>query len=714
MSDPYADIHEYLSDYFALLALHLHREVTLTRLLRGPATDEAFLGLFLSEAELDVILAGLHGLEVPAQGRTVELEGEIEALSERMSGRLAATPYPLPPQQLAQLFDLPPETVELLLILLAPEVDSRFGRVFAYLQDDVTSRWLTPEVALRLLPGLTPDSPDGRALFTAGATAVRERLIHVAGSNPKSPTPLINRPLKLDDRIAEFLLDHDILDPHLVGLAEVEMPDVELAALSLEESTKRSLNYLAAMWQAGDAAPAFFWGAPGSGKSTVAAALASCLKRPVVTLSGADLADRPPQLVADILAFAYREVRLRGAVLHLRRLDSLDDGRREQVAQWSRQGVIFSARSRWAVYDWTNPPLVIHFPVPAHGIRQMFWRRASNGYVTEAVTAVLANRFQLTPGQIVRATTTANQRAWLREGQGTEPNAADLFAGARQLSNPNLGKLAVKVNSPYDWDNLVLPRVQIAQLKAIEGQVRYTHTVLYQWGFDSKLALGKGLTALFSGPSGTGKTMSAGILTRSLGLDMYKVDLSGVVSKYIGETEKNLSRIFDEASTASAILFFDEADAIFGKRSEVKDAHDRYANIEISYLLQKMEEYEGVAILATNFSQNIDDAFTRRLQHLIEFPFPSAEDRERIWRGMFPAGAPVAGDLDFAFLAGQFELTGGNIKNCVLAAAYQAAEEGTEIGMDHLIHGVVRELDKLGQPLTRTAFADYYNQARRR
>jgi SpoVK/Ycf46/Vps4 family AAA+-type ATPase len=242
--------------------------------------------------------------------------------------------------------------------------------------------------------------------------------------------------------------------------------------------------------------------------------------------------------------------------------------------------------------------------------------------------------------------------------------------------------------------------------------VRLGQQVYGDWGFGRRLGAGGGLSALFSGLSGTGKTMAAGVLARSLGLEIYRVDLSGVVSKYIGETEKNLSRVFEEAHDSSAILFFDEADALFGKRTEVQDAHDRYANIETSYLLQKMESYPGVAILATNFAQNIDEAFTRRLHYRVEFPFPGPADRERIWRGMFPPLAPLDPQVDFAFLAGQFELSGGNIRNCVLAAAFLAAENGQLIGMVHLIEGVSRELSKLGRARTRADFGAYYQALR--
>jgi SpoVK/Ycf46/Vps4 family AAA+-type ATPase len=220
--------------------------------------------------------------------------------------------------------------------------------------------------------------------------------------------------------------------------------------------------------------------------------------------------------------------------------------------------------------------------------------------------------------------------------------------------------------------------------------------------------LGKGLSSLFSGPSGVGKTMAADILANELGLDLYKIDLATVVSKYIGETEKNLGAIFAAAQASNAILFFDEADALFGKRSEVKDARDRYANIETAYLLQKMEEYDGVAILATNLYSNVDDAFARRLHHVIEFPFPDARHRERMWKQVFPAETPLADDIDFPFLARQFELSGGNIRNVALSAAFIAAEAEYAVTMNFLILGVARELQKMSRMPAKSDFRQYY------
>ena len=273
----------------------------------------------------------------------------------------------------------------------------------------------------------------------------------------------------------------------------------------------------------------------------------------------------------------------------------------------------------------------------------------------------------------------------------------DLYEAARLQSNGKLSTLARKIKPCYAWDDIVLPPDRLQQLREICNCVKYRPVVFGQWGFDGKLALGKGLNVLFAGPPGTGKTMAAEIIAGELALDLYKIDLSAMVSKYIGETEKNLARIFTEAESSNSILFFDEADALFGKRSEVRDSHDRYANIEIGYLLQRMEEYEGVVILATNFRKNMDDAFVRRLQFSLEFPFPGERDRVRIWDGVWPDTTPRGDDVDLAWMARQFELTGGSIRNIALSAAFLAASNGGAVKMPHLLHATRREYQKMGK-----------------
>jgi SpoVK/Ycf46/Vps4 family AAA+-type ATPase len=291
---------------------------------------------------------------------------------------------------------------------------------------------------------------------------------------------------------------------------------------------------------------------------------------------------------------------------------------------------------------------------------------------------------------------------------GTPLRVADLFAAAREQSGQDLAALARRIEPKYTWHDIVLPADPLAQLREICNQAKLRHLVYGTWGFDRKLSLGKDLNVLFSGPSGTGKTMAAEIIAHELELDLYKIDLSRVVSKYIGDTEKNLDRIFTAAESANAVLLFDEADTVFGKRSQVRDAHDRYANIEIGYLLQRMEEYEGTAILSTNTPANMDAAFIRRLKFHVEFPFPTEDDRRQIWQRHVPAEVPRSDDIDFGFLARQFNLAGGSIRNIVLNAAFLAAANDDVVCMRYMILATRREFQKMGMACSESDFGPYF------
>jgi hypothetical protein len=274
---------------------------------------------------------------------------------------------------------------------------------------------------------------------------------------------------------------------------------------------------------------------------------------------------------------------------------------------------------------------------------------------------------------------------------------ADRAAVQRAHSSAALAAIATRVVPCADWEDIVLPADAVAQLRELCERVARRGRVFDDWGFGRTLSRGRGTAALFSGGSGTGKTMAAEVVARTLGLDLYRIDLARVVSKYIGETEKNLDRVFTAAEAANAILFFDEADALFGKRSDVNDAHDRYANIEVSYLLQKMEDYDGLAILATNLPDNLDPAFTRRIATHIYFPFPDAAARLQIWQRAWPREVPVASDLDLAAIARDLKVAGGSIKNIALTAAFSAAGNGGSVSRAHLFHAVRREQQKSGR-----------------
>lgn len=283
----------------------------------------------------------------------------------------------------------------------------------------------------------------------------------------------------------------------------------------------------------------------------------------------------------------------------------------------------------------------------------------------------------------------------------------DPAAAVRRLASGHLNDLAIRVQPRRGWDDLVLPADQRNQLRELTARYRSRDRVFDEWSFDAIPSAG--IVAVFAGPSGTGKTLAAEVVAGALGLDMYKIDLSAVVSKYIGETEKNLERIFRAASAGNVVLFFDEADALFGKRSEVGDAHDRYANIEVSYLLQRLETYDGLVILATNLQRNMDQAFLRRIHVAATFPLPDEEARRQIWRLSLSREAPLADDIDIDFLARQFDIPGGAIRNAAMTGAFLAADGGVPIAMEHLIRGLFREFQKLGRLQTAADFDRYYD-----
>ena len=287
-----------------------------------------------------------------------------------------------------------------------------------------------------------------------------------------------------------------------------------------------------------------------------------------------------------------------------------------------------------------------------------------------------------------------------------------MYAACRALSRGTFGSLAQVVDPVYDWDDIVLPAANRRHLREVAAQIRHRGTVYGDWAFEERFTLGKGLLVLFTGPSGTGKTMAAEVIANDAELDLFKVDLSQIVDKYVGETEKNLGRVFDGAAGSDAILLFDEADALFGKRSEVRDARDRYANVEVNYLLQRVEEHDGTVILTTNLRKNMDEAFLRRIHLRVDFPFPDEPARKAIWASIFPAATPVA-DLDFDFLS-TLSLAGGNIKNVALTAAFMAADDGDSVEMCHVVRAVQREFQKAGTLVEPEAFGDYQDLLRGR
>jgi len=356
---------------------------------------------------------------------------------------------------------------------------------------------------------------------------------------------------------------------------------------------------------------------------------------------------------------------------------------------------------------WTREvPVFFEAPTPSHEGRARIWRRALDGSVPTTVDAAAATaQFRLTPEQAEQAAGVARRRA----AAGDRPlTLADVHMAARGLNSSGLERLSRRIEPRAAWNDLVLPAPVVGRLRELAARLRLRERVLDTWGLGRASSRGRGITCLFAGDSGTGKTLSAEVVAGDLGLDLYVIDLSTIVDKYVGETEKNLDRVFAEADRVNGVLLFDEADALFGKRSEVKDARDRWANVEVAYLLQRMELFDGMAVLTTNLRANVDEAFLRRLDGVVEFPLPDEEHRGALWAKDLGRGLPLAADVDVPFLAKSFKLSGGNIHNVVVTAAYLAADGGDAVGMPELIRAIEREYRKLGRLCVASEFGEYY------
>ena len=687
---PFANARAHLDAELALLDARLHRQVLRLRAARL-MTEDQFRGLYIPDEQVDALLRadGNHDEDPTAAALTHAIEtlrGAIDLRCELAMREGIA----LPLLALAQHCGLDRFELELLLVAAAPEIDLRYQTLYAYAQNDVTRRAPAIDLALQLLCETRDERLERRAAFRPDAPLLRDRLLRLGEDSQEKDIPLLAHPLRTDTRVVDFLTGRDALDAALFSAARPVTPRMTLDRLVLAEDVQEQILNVLPRLARRDAA-LVLEGARGTGRKSIAEAICGALSMPMLVVDGARAAAIP-----DAAALLRREALLSGCALVIEDCEKLDCGALAPALRFLIATDPVASRDGF----------VIEVPMPNAAMRMRLWRDAGAVDAEES----LAAKFVLSGGQIRDAVQHARGAAVMRGAVSVTND--DLVAGAYAQSSSALRTLAQRVELRYRWNDIILPPRQLQQLREVCIASQFRRTVFEDWGFDARLAGGKGMAVLFNGPSGTGKTMAASIVAAELGLRMYRIDLASVVSKYIGETEKNLSRIFTEGQAANAVLFFDEADALFGKRSEVKDAHDRYANIEVAYLLQRVESYEGIVILATNLGRNIDEAFARRMQHTLDFPFPDPAQRERIWRGMLPDSAPLAADVDFPFLAKQFELSGGNIRNVVLAAALQAASDGGAIGMRQMIAATARELQKIGRLPSRGEFREYYDWIR--
>ncbi|MEP6984597.1 MAG: ATP-binding protein [Chloroflexota bacterium] len=583
----------------------------------------------------------------------------------------------------------------ILLLSLAPEFDLRYERIYAYLQDDVSQRHPTVNLMMNLLGSNIAQRYAVWQRLGAEMPLRQHRLISCVPDPARPHSGFLAHHIRVDHRITGYLLGDNHMDGRLVHAVQVHQPDPNMWLPVVAEPMREAMP---------EAPLIYLQGGVEMGQLEMALALCATQGLPLIQLDMAALVAKDTPFEEN-WRLALREAYLNNGALMIDHWEStLNEARMPSPALWEAivaypQTVFISAREEWEPIDVNRQRrmLRLSFKIPDYKERYDVWESAISKYQTALEPADIEEtsaKFGFTRSQIARAVQTAVD---LAESRGELMQKADLYAGAQAHANLQLGSLAHRIVPRFGWKDLILPPEQTTQLREMSSRLRYSHVVQDDWGFGEAMPNSSGISALFAGDSGTGKTLSAEVIAKDLGLVLYKIDLSAVVSKYIGETEKNLNVIFTTAQSSNAILFFDEADALFGKRSEVKDARDRYANIEIAYLLQQIEAYDGVVIMATNFRQNLDDAFTRRLDFLVDFPFPDAEYRQRLWEAHFPPRTPMAADVDFAEIAARYRLAGGNIRNVALAAAYLAAANGQVVTREHIRNAVRREHQKMGR-----------------
>jgi ATP-dependent 26S proteasome regulatory subunit len=662
--------------------------------LLGPATLlDPWRGMHLEQADIQRLLSGTT--DAPFFDVTDANLSDVLSAALRDFPRAAL---------LTNELELLNTDLAALLIALAPDVDLRYERIYAYLQDDITRKRPTLDLITNLLARNTSERLAVCARFSGVAPLARFGLLVTNSSTDISP---LARAWRVDDLWRGWLLGDADVNAYVGGSTKLLTPAaLALDHLSLDAQTSELVQRaIEANVERVSPLRLLMQGPHGSGKFALAHAIAHASRHTLLIVDLRDCFD--PTALRALLQRAQRAAILFDAVLYVHGVSRFEQRDPQMIRVFvdtlgsaACSFVLALTMPLPPVHASPLPVLRIQLQYPSAAARYGLWRQAlaaRNLQVDENSAERIAAHFSLSAPQIHQAV--AEAYALALTAKAAQVSYDDLAAAARMQCGTELARIAQRISPRADFNALVVPSEVHAQLCEICARVATRDTVGREWAQDSVHARATGVTALFVGPSGTGKTLSAEALARELGLDLYRIDLAGIVSKYIGETEKNLDRVFAAAENANAVLFFDEADALFGKRSEVKDAHDRYANIEIAYLLQKMEQFDGLAILATNLKQNLDEAFARRLTFTITFPFPEEAERRRLWEQLWPPRAPRHEDVDLAWFAREFRLSGGNIRNTVLAAAHLAAADGKIITRDHLLHATRREYQKFGKNL---------------
>jgi hypothetical protein len=736
----YAASAEHLGDELGRIDRLVRAGALVWRRTIGLAKTQKLWGIpYVGGDEIDAYLAGDFGppgvIPEPLRNEVEAWWRDAERRRDAIDARLARTSNRvwLPIEVVRRRFGLTGVESDLMLLCLLPEYDLRYRRLFAYLQDDATSRRPSAELALRILAPLVPDVAAGRRLLGAGSALARHRIVSCDGE-----VPLPMRTLSLDERIASVLLGADAPDPRLTRVLAPERHDgpeqhVMLVTGDVSDAIEAGAIAWARARAAGQGLCVVVRGPEGGGKLSAAKALAGLTRTALLRFDvGAALAELGAFHVT--VDLALREAVLADAAIYWADADRLlhDEALAGARARWLRscdrhRGLWFVASGQpWEPRAQLSQPRLFHLelPLPAYELRKEHWRTLLRDQAIEGTTdaenetlcARLAGAFRLTPGQTRAALRCAFGLAARRPGADGRLSVGDLHEGCRRQATTGLGELARRIEprGRASFDDLVLPTATKQHVLELRDRIALHHEGLSRAGLATDVRRGQGLVALLAGGSGVGKTYTAELLAQEQHVDLYKVDLSAILSKFVGECERNLRKLFDTAESASALLFLDEGDGLFGRRGGISQGQDRWANLEVNYLLQRLEEHPGVVLIATNLKQNIDEAFLRRIHVVIDYPFPDATCRFEIWKRLLPIAFSTVPDAILHDVAERFLLSGGSIRNVVMDALARAlAASAPGVVVRDLVAGIAREYQKTNKPLSRGEFgAEYYEWVR--
>ncbi|BEP29022.1 ATP-binding protein [Helicovermis profundi] len=702
---------EYMGELYKLLDLYLLKYFLKEEIYKTKGINK-YKGLAITPDDVKIAL-NLNVIDTNTSdviSTTLKIKAQLENIRTLFSNKKTNSKL----DEICNLFNLDYFEKMMILFGISSLIDQKYHKIYGYLNDNMTKKTATIGLFFSVLEVDDINKVKIIRKLRGNNNFTKFILDYNFG---KIDIPLYDKEIKITSRIENYIFNVNEIDYSIKHSSEIFYfnDDIDIYIgdkVVIEETLKSISNYYYSNNSITKPLYIKITGILGSGRKHLAKYISQKLERNLLIVDF--LGFNQNEDFYEIINSIIREAVLKEAIIAIENYNLISEKKYMKnisVDKFFSNLELFSEPIfliTSSINDIKNKRMEntivnVNLDYPNSENKILLWKYYSSKFKVNNVNAQeLSNKFNITPLQIKNTIIEFRNKSIIQENK----NISIYDATYRQIENM-LVDLAVKIKCFYTWKDIVLPNDTIEILTDVCNQVKFKNKVLKEWGFGDKIPYGKGVSLICSGPPGTGKTMSAQVIASELNLELYKIDLSKIISKYIGETEKNLNKLFDEAKNSSSILFFDESDAIFGKRTSVKDSKDRYSNIEVSYLLQKIEEYEGITILATNYLKNIDKAFLRRINYIISFPFPDEKARKQIWKKTFPDKSKKSDDIDFEFLANTFEISGGNIKNIVLNSAYLAAAENSSISMKHIIRSTKYELQKIDKLLLKEDLKEY-------